>query len=88
MIELLITEQKSAKLMSLLVLSITFVFTAAGLVMETETVLMAVMRDRRCARREWSVRVMRLCVMMVSAYLNIYIVMERSNVRISVIRKL
>jgi hypothetical protein len=51
-IELLITEQKSAKLMSLLALSITFVFTAAGLVMEIETVLMAVMRAKRCARME------------------------------------
>ena len=52
MIELLITEQKSAKMTNLLALSITFVFIAAGLVMEIETVLMVVMRDRRCARME------------------------------------
>ena len=71
--------------MSLLVLSITSVFTAAGPVMETETALMAVMRARRCVRREQSVRWVSSSVVMGSVYLSTCTVMGRSIVRMAVI---
>ena len=56
-LNMLIIGQKSVKVMSLLVLTIISVSTKVGLVMAIETVLMAAMKVRRCARMIRIVRI-------------------------------
>ena len=85
-LNMLITQQRCAKLMSFPVTNTTSVFTRAGPVMEIETVLMGVMRARRCARREQLVR--GSAVGEVSAYLGDITVMVRATAKMEVMRRI